>query len=745
MWAKLKRLVWNGRGIWFTAPSLAGVVILLRFAGLWESWDWAVFDQYMRWRPPEIPDERIVIVGIDEEDLRYVGQPIIPDKFYVELLKKLKARQPKAIGLDIYRDLPVQPGHDDLVELFSSTPNLVGIEKVVGDSERETIGPPPALKVKGQVGANDLIFDADKRVRRGLLFVADRNGKNVPSLSLYLAGLYLEPEGIEFQKDKETGSWQLGKANFKRFETNDGGYVEADAGGYQILLNYRGPSRHFETVSLRDVLEDKLPPEWGRDQIILIGAVGESSEDLFFTPYTTSPDQLIAGVEIHANITSQLISAAKEARPLIKTWSEPIELLWIFFWAWLGAFLAWKWRYAGGVKGFSGQGVVGLFLATVGLISGSYVVFFTAGWWIPVVQPFLALTGSAIAITTYVANTAGRIRKTFGRYLTDEVVANLLESHEGLKLGGRRQTVTILTSDLRGFTATSEQSPAEEVIEILNLYLGEMAEVITSYQGTIDEFMGDGILVLFGAPTRREDDAVRAVACSVAMQLAMVQVNEKMREKNLPNLEMGIGIHTGEAVVGNIGSEKRSKYGVVGAQVNLTYRIESYTIGGQILISEKTLEAAGEVVKVKGKKQVQPKGVQKTINIYDVEGVGGKFDVFLPQEEEKFLPLPQAIQIQYMLLDGKHVGDTIFRGSLIQLSAKGAELKCGKEMDEQFLPSELSNIKLNLLSQVQEEAREDVYAKVLSKRRGNRSFFIYFTSKPRAVAAVLDALYQSLN
>ncbi|MGB7439489.1 MAG: adenylate/guanylate cyclase domain-containing protein [Coleofasciculaceae cyanobacterium] len=743
MWAKLKRLVWDSRGVWFTAPSLAGVVILLRFAGLLESWEWDVFDQYMRWRPSEQTDQRIVIVGIDEEDLRYVGKPIIPDQFYVKLLKKLKVRQPRAIGLDIYRDLPVQPGHRELVELFSSTPNLVGIEKVVGDSKRETIGPPPALKVKGQVGANDLVFDADKRVRRGLLFVADQNGKNIPSFSLYLAGLYLEPEGIEFKKDQETGNWQLGQAIFKRFESNDGGYVKADAGGYQILLNYRGPSRHFETVSLRDILEDKVPPDWGNDCIILIGAVGESSEDLFFTPYTTSPDQLIAGVEIHANITSQLISAAKGGRPLLKTWSETVELLWIFGWSWVGAFLAWKWRYAGGAKGFSSRGVISLFITTGGLLSGTYVAF-CAGWWIPVVPPLLALTGSAITITTYIANTAGRIRKTFGRYLTDEVVANLLESPEGLKLGGHRQTLTILTSDLRGFTAISEQLAAEEVIEILNLYLAEMAEVITSYQGTIDEFMGDGILVLFGAPTIREDDAVRAVACAVAMQLAMVNVNKKMREKNLSNLEMGIGIHTGEAVVGNIGSEKRSKYGVVGAQVNLTYRIESYTIGGQILISENTLASAGEVVKFKGKKQVQPKGVQRTINIYDVEGVGGKYNLFLPQEKEKFFPLPQAIQIQYMLLDGKHVGDTIFRGSIIQLSAKGAELKCSKEMDEQFLPSELSNIKLNLLSQVHEEAKEDVYAKVLSKRANNLSFFIYFTSKPRAVAAVLDAVYESL-
>jgi adenylate cyclase len=182
------------------------------------------------------------------------------------------------------------------------------------------------------------------------------------------------------------------------------------------------------------------------------------------------------------------------------------------------------------------------------------------------------------------------IRKVFGRYLTNEVVANLLENPEALKLGGERRKITILTSDLRGFTAISEQLPPEEVVKILNVYLHNMADVIGKYYGTIDEFMGDGILVLFGAPTAREDDAVRAVACAVDMQLAMDNVNEKMTDWGLPLLEMGIAINTGEVVVGNIGSETRTKYGIVGSHVNLTYRIESYTVGGQIFISESTFQ-----------------------------------------------------------------------------------------------------------------------------------------------------------
>ena len=333
------------------------------------------------------------------------------------------------------------------------------------------------------------------------------------------------------------------------------------------------------------------------------------------------------------------------------------------------------------------------------------------------------------------------IRQVFGRYLTNEVVANLLESPEGLKLGGERRKITILTSDLRGFTATSERLQPEEVIHILNLYLEYMADVITKYQGTIDEFMGDGILVLFGAPTAREDDAVRAVACACAMQLAMGAVNEKMKELGLLPLEMGIGINTGEVVVGNIGSEKRTKYGIVGSEVNLTYRIESYTTGGQIIISEQTLQDAGSIVKIQGQRQVKPKGVQQPITIYEVYGIAGFYNLYLPREEELFLPLDEEIPIQYALVDGKNISDTLFKGSLVELSDKGAKVR-SENLGEDNLPSALTNLKLNLLtSNIPAEVSEDMYAKVLEKWAERGSFYIRFTANPPAVQMRLDELY----
>lgn len=736
----LKQVIWEWRGVWITTPVITIVIILLRLTGSLQSWEWSIYDQFMRLRPPAPPDPNIVIVGIDEEDVRQVGQAIIPDQVYATLLKKLKAMEPSAIGLDVYRDLPVNPGHDELIEVFKSTPNLIGIRKIVGDSNREAIDPPPELKT---IGANDLIFDRDKVVRRALLSLKDENGKTIPGFAVYAAVLYLETQNFSLTTAEGTDHWKIGDVVFHSFEKNDGPYIQADAGGYQIFLNYLGSPRHFETVPMRDILQDRVPADWARDKIVFIGATGESSNDLFFTPYTTTPSSRMAGVEIHANIASQMITSVINGRPLIKTWADPLEWLWIIFWSGVGATITWELRYAGGVKSFSLTRLAGFILAIIILIGSGYLALLS-GWWIPVVPPGLALMSSAIAITVYIARTAGDIRKTFGRYLTDEVVANLLENPGALKLGGEKRKITILTSDLRGFTALSERLPPEEVVKILNFYLGYMADIITSYQGTIDEFMGDGILVLFGAPTARPDDAQRAVACAVKMQLAMNDINKQMKIWELPPLEMGIGINTGEVVVGNIGSEKRTKYGVVGRQVNLTYRIESYTTGGQILISEQTLIEAGPILRIDGEKQVQPKGVQQPITIYDVGGIEGNYNLFIAKEEELFLSLSEVIPLQYTILEGKHIGENVFKGTLFRISAKGGEVRTENGIDS--IPSPLTNIKINLLlNEIKADSQEDLYAKVLENPADHNTFYIRFTSKPPAVEQKLNLIYETTH
>lgn len=777
MRAELKKFLWQWRGVWITGPSVALLVLLARMAGLLQPWEWSAYDQYMRLRPAEGTDDRIVIVGIDEKDIQEIGQAIIPDRVYAELIEKLRARKPRVIGLDIYRDQPVNPGHAELVKVFQSTPNLIGIEKVVGDRDRERVAPPPALKEKDppQVGANDTLVDADKIIRRALLSLpADEGQGSIPSFGMYAAAMYLQQQGIEPQiaepknwwqqtfpqlaealgnwwqqtfpqQEEDHIGWQFKQTVLPRFRANDGGYVRADDGGYQILLNYRGGVRTFDTVSLMDVLQDRIPQDWGRDRIVLIGMVGDSSNDLFFTPYSSNLVSLpepVPGVEIHANIASQILSSVLNGRPLIRSWPEPLEWLWILAWSGVGTILAWKaMRYTGQTKALLLKAIGIILLAAAILAGGTYAVFLI-GWWIPLVPPMLALVGSATAITAHIARSAGDIRKTFGRYLTDEVVANLLEHPEGLKMGGERRKITILTSDLRGFTALSERLSPEEVVKILNFYLSHMADTITHFQGTIDEFMGDGILVLFGAPTVRDDDPERAIACAVAMQQAMLEVNQQIHAWGLPNLEMGIGINTGEVVVGNIGSEKRTKYGIVGSQVNLTYRIESYTTGGQILISETTLREVKIDVKIEGSKEVSPKGVPQPITIYDITGIGAPYNLYIVKEEEIYYPLTQPISLEYAVVEGKDIGNTIYQGKLVQLSAKGGEVRL-EGRGTSTVPAPLCNIKLNFLSlnSAEDFSNEDIYAKVLEEPAGQGCFYIQFTAKPPKVDARLKEIY----
>ncbi|MDJ0508052.1 MAG: adenylate/guanylate cyclase domain-containing protein [Crocosphaera sp.] len=746
MWEPLKHFFWQNRGVWITTPTVGGLVILLRLGGLLQGWEWDLFDFYMKSRPQEARDDRIVIVGINENDLSRRNESIINDQVLAELLKKLKAQKPRAIGLDIYRDLPVPPGYQGLVEVFESTPNLVGIEKVAGEVGWETVAPPPTLKEKGQVGANDLIFDGDNRVRRGLISLDTKDGETIYSFSLYLALHYLDKEGIAPEMITGTEQWKLGQALFSPLRANDGGYVRTDDGGYQLLINYRGGPKTFETVSMTDILEDKVSPQWGSDRIIIIGKVGESFKDLFFTPYSSQlvgSSEPVAGVEIHANLVSQIISSSLEGRPLLKTWPEALEWLWIAFWAGIGATLTWTFRYVDGVKHLSLKRWGSILVAGVILIGGTYFAFME-GWWLPVVPPLIAFLGSTMAITAYVARMAAKIRKTFGRYLTDQVVANLLENPTGLSLGGQRKKITILTSDLRGFTATSERLPPEEVVRILNFYLGRMADVITKYGGTIDEFMGDGILVLFGAPTSKKDDPQRAIACAVAMQLEMDSVNKQMKEWDLPALEMGIGVNTGEVVVGNIGSEKRTKYGVVGSQVNLTYRVESYTLWGQILISESSLEEVAEIVLIESEKKVQPKGVKEPISIYEVSGIRDQYNLFLPKKQEVYVNIPDPLLLQYSILDGKDVSNSLYYGQLVKLSENGAIINYAHD-DSQGLITGMTNIKCNLLNSQQSQViSDDIYAKVLDDSDHNGGFYIRFTAKPPDVSKQLEELYQKL-
>ena len=327
------------------------------------------------------------------------------------------------------------------------------------------------------------------------------------------------------------------------------------------------------------------------------------------------------------------------------------------------------------------------------------------------------------------------IRETFGRYVSEDVVAQLLDAPEGIELGGELRQVTILMSDVRGYTALAECLAPQEVMTFVNRYLEAMVEVILAYQGTIIEILGDGLLVLFGAPITRDDDAERAVACALAMQLRLDATNALHRRAGLPDVDMGIGIHTGEVVVGHIGSQQRTKYGVVGSAVNLTGRIESYTTGGQILISPTTYAETAAVLTVSHQMTVAPKGVAAPLTLYAVSGIGGTHALCLPTPTETLVPLPEALDVRYTVLEGKFAGSPMSGGRVLKLATKTAELHLEQPV------AAFSNLKLHLLRPGGEVVPGELFAKVVETRLEDASrVVVRFTSVPETARTFLDTM-----
>jgi len=329
------------------------------------------------------------------------------------------------------------------------------------------------------------------------------------------------------------------------------------------------------------------------------------------------------------------------------------------------------------------------------------------------------------------------IRATFGRYLSDEIVNSILETPGGLKLGGEKRKVTIMMTDLRGFTTLSERLNPEQVVQMLNSYFEVMVDVVLQYNGTINDIIGDGLLVIFGAPQEMADRVQVAIACAIEMQNVMSKVNEKNRTQGLPELEMGIGLNETEVIVGNIGSGKRSQYTAVGSGVNMTSRIESYSVGGQILISESVRQAAGEILHIDAQRDVLPKGAEMPLRIYEVGGIAGRYNLALERDTPALVTLARQIPLSYTILGGKHVGKERFEGLVARLSKKSAEI----ELDE---PLELlANLKMNLGDVPEELSAKDFYGKVIKRSGENgQTQIVRFTSVPPEIGFYFQAFLQ---
>ena len=367
------------------------LIILLRYTGILQAWEWNLLDRFFRWRLSDAIEPRIVVVTVDEKDLQTVKQYPISDRVLATAIENLNQAQPSAIALDLYRDLPVPPGERDFNQVLSSTDNLYVAEKIISN----TIPPPPSVN-RDRVGFTNLAVDSDGRVRRALLSIDDKY-----SLGTKLALHYLHQQNTELQSlDNNNHRYGLGNAVFERLRSNSGGYIRADARGYKILLNYWGTPANFRQYSLIEVLNNKINLQDIRDSLVFIGSGSniESSKDSFYTPYSKgwfrSPAKM-PGVFVHANVASQIINAAIARRPLLRTYNEFSELLIVLFIGIIGAIISLRLVSSTAIAFYTC--IIGIILILV-----CYRAFLL-GWWLPLVPAWLTL-GMVVVTAILVRN-----------------------------------------------------------------------------------------------------------------------------------------------------------------------------------------------------------------------------------------------------------------------------------------------------------------------------------------------------
>jgi class 3 adenylate cyclase len=310
-------------------------------------------------------------------------------------------------------------------------------------------------------------------------------------------------------------------------------------------------------------------------------------------------------------------------------------------------------------------------------------------------------------LTDYIAK-RDFIRDTFSRYVTKEVVKKLIESQEAFKLGGETREVSLLISDLRAFTALTATMEPDKVIDLLNRYLGKMIEILLDNEAIIDEIVGDGIIAFFGAPEPMADHPARAVATALQMQVAMEEINRQNRANGLPQLEMGVAVNTGEVVVGNIGSERRAKYSVVGAHVNFASRIESYALGGQVFVSSGTYERIKDLAEVGEVIQVEVKGLPGLAQLYEVRGMKGDYNLHLKSKAETLVSLAQRLPVHLYRFEDKILTGDAQRAWITAVSETMATLVFEGDLRA------WDDLSLCLLDDNQEELPGRAYGRVIS-------------------------------
>jgi len=546
------------------------------YMGYFEPVQRKALDLMVWWKEKERPSQ-IVIVVIDDEAFQYLGekQPL-PRKELASLIDLLKRCDAKVIGLDVELKARTEKTSDTLIEQALQ-------ERVVITYDLS------ATEVAGQFAAQELFvagpgirkgfantyIDSDGLIRKAPLVLRNEHGEPLSSFALAVAGLY--------RKD-------LLARHASRTEP--------------VRINFAGAAGTFPQYSAASLFRmAKEQAALAKDnpfngKVVLIGATFKAGRD-----FHLAPGGLMSGVEVQANIINTLLEE-KEIRPL----------------SWLAGFIAQVLLAM----------TVGLFFvllrplwAVVISLGGiafvfvplSFIAYTKYNYWVDFVLPVFA-----VGITAVLSDMMNRraIRHAFGQYVSDDVVANIYRDDSVLQ--GRKKIVTVLFSDIRGFTTISETQDVEALAGLLNEFFEAMTEVVFRNRGMINKFIGDAIMAIWGAPVDNVDHAACAVRTAIQMQKELGLLNQRWQERGIPPLQIGIGIHTGEVFAGNIGSGRRKEYTVTGDGVNLASRIEGLNkeFGTTILISENTYAAVQDRITARDLGMAGVKGRQQQVRVYEV-------------------------------------------------------------------------------------------------------------------------------
>jgi adenylate cyclase len=614
----------------FATLVITAAVILLRSYGWLQPVELLAYDTLRVAWAGHAQSNHVVLIGANEQDItaadadgnRRWGWPLRDGKL-AALLERLASWQPRAIAVDLYRDIPEPPGTEELDAVLKRHPEILWVFKLKEDAAHPGIAPPQVLRKSDRAVLADTLTDPDAVVRRGLLF-ADDGVNQYESMAMAMALAYLAPLHIGLQP-ANGDDLRLGKAVIHPLDSSRGPYVAVDARGYQILLDYRGGPQPFRQRSLSAVMDRNDMASLVRGKLVVLGVTAESVKDSFTTPFSTGFNRAepVNGIAIHAHLADQLIREAIDGTPVVDGLPRRYEDLWIALWALGGAVLGLAVRttlpvLAGGGAGISALGII------------AYAAF-GRGLLLPAIAAAAAWLGAGVLTNQllYAATNRARarLRESFERYLPPAVIERLVDADTLPELGGERREISVLFTDVASFTTFSEGRDPQELAEIANQYFDGVCGAVFAQEGNVNSFMGDGVLAFFGAPQAQPDHADRAVAAALGINRFAEQFS---RDQNARGVNFGhtrVGIHTGIAFVGNVGAKQSMKYTALGDMLNTGSRLEGLNkaIGSRIC-------ASLDIVEKCRTQRFRPVGD------FIVKGRQGATPIFVPIDPERESP-----------------------------------------------------------------------------------------------------------